>query len=51
MDLPTKNRPKKIAVFTAASDTFNLKNINCTTEQSFEMIKPVVESAKKRDLK
>jgi hydroxymethylglutaryl-CoA lyase len=47
MELPVKNRPKKIAVFTAASDTFNLKNINCTTEQSFEMIKPVVESAKK----
>ena len=47
MNLPEKNRPKKIAVFTSASDTFNLKNINCTTEQSFEMIKPVVESAKK----
>lgn len=32
----------KIAVFTAASETFNQKNINATIEESIERFKPVV---------
>jgi hydroxymethylglutaryl-CoA lyase len=42
---------KSIAVFTATSDQFNMKNINATIEESLERIKPVVEAAKKEDLK
>jgi len=36
----------KIAVLTAASDTFNRKNINTDIEGSFEILKPVVRNAK-----
>jgi len=32
----------KIAVFTAASETFNLKNINATIEESLNRLRPVV---------
>jgi hydroxymethylglutaryl-CoA lyase len=36
----------KIAVFTAASETFNKKNINATIAESLERFKPVVRRAK-----
>ncbi len=36
---------KEVAVFTAASDTFNQKNINATISKSFERIEPVVKEA------
>ena len=36
---------KKIAVFTAASESFNQKNINCSIEESFQKIEPVVTRA------
>jgi hydroxymethylglutaryl-CoA lyase len=35
----------KISVLTAASDTFNRKNINTDIEGSFEILKPVVRNA------
>lgn len=35
-----------IAVFTAASDTFNKRNINMTVDESFEAIGPVVARAR-----
>lgn len=38
---------KKIAVFTAASETFNDKNIHCSIVESLERFKPVVREAKK----
>ena len=37
--------PHKIALFTAASETFNKKNINATIEESVERFRPVVASA------
>jgi isopropylmalate/homocitrate/citramalate synthase len=37
---------REIAVFTAASDTFNRKNINMTVAESLEVQRPVVEAAK-----
>ncbi|WP_053377991.1 hydroxymethylglutaryl-CoA lyase [Nitrospira moscoviensis] len=37
----------KIAVFTAASDTFTRRNINCTVRESIERFKPVVSGAKR----
>ena len=37
---------RQIAVFTAASDAFNLKNINCDIDQSLHRIAPVVDRAR-----
>lgn len=37
----------KIAVFTAASDTFTRQNINCTIDESIERFMPVVYDAKR----
>jgi hydroxymethylglutaryl-CoA lyase len=37
----------KIAVFTAASETFARRNINCTVRESIESFKPVVAGAKR----
>ncbi len=36
---------KNVAVFTATSDTFNMKNINATVSRSFDRIEPVIEKA------
>ncbi|NPB03769.1 MAG: hydroxymethylglutaryl-CoA lyase [Thermotogae bacterium] len=41
----------KIAVLTAATDTFNLKNINTDIEGSFQRLIPVVRKAKTEGLK
>ena len=37
---------REIAVFTAASETFNLRNINASIEESFARFAPVLERAK-----
>lgn len=36
---------KEIAVFTAASESFNKKNINCSIQESLDRFKPVIQSA------
>jgi isopropylmalate/homocitrate/citramalate synthase len=36
---------REIAVFTAASETFNRRNINCGIEESIERFRPVVSAA------
>jgi hydroxymethylglutaryl-CoA lyase len=36
---------QEIAVFTAASEGFTKKNINCTIQESLEKFKPVIEDA------
>jgi hydroxymethylglutaryl-CoA lyase len=36
---------QQIAIFTAASETFNQRNINCSIDESLERFKPVVELA------
>lgn len=41
---------REIAVFTAASDAFNRKNINCTILESLERIGPVVQEARAKKL-
>ncbi len=41
---------RDIAVFTAASDTFNLRNINATIEGSFERFAPVLARAREEGL-
>ncbi|HWZ50540.1 MAG TPA: hydroxymethylglutaryl-CoA lyase [Granulicella sp.] len=35
----------EVAVFTAASETFSQKNINCSIAESFERFRPVLEAA------
>jgi isopropylmalate/homocitrate/citramalate synthase len=42
---------EEIAVFTAASETFNRKNINVSIEESIERFVPVLELAKARGLR
>ena len=37
---------QEVAVFTAASETFNLKNINAGIDESIERFRPVLERAK-----
>jgi hydroxymethylglutaryl-CoA lyase len=39
-------RVDKVAVFTAASETFNRKNINASIEESLRRFQPVIESAR-----
>ncbi len=41
---------REIAVFTAASDAFNRKNINCDIQESLERIRPVVQQARSNKL-
>jgi len=36
---------KEIAIFTAASETFTQKNINCSIEESFQRFIPVIDTA------
>ncbi len=40
----------EIAVFTAASEEFNRKNINCSIDESIERFKPVIEKARSLDI-
>ena len=42
---------KEIAVFSAASETFSRKNINCSIAQSIQRFEPVVEKAQSQGLK
>lgn len=41
---------KSVAVFTAASDAFNRKNINCDIAESLARIRPVVEQSRAKGL-
>ncbi len=42
---------QEVAVFTAASETFNQKNINCSIEESFDRFVPVMERARNLNIK
>lgn len=42
---------KEVAVFGAASDAFSQKNVNCTASESIERFRPVLEAAKKNNVK
>jgi hydroxymethylglutaryl-CoA lyase len=42
---------KEIAVFTAASESFNQRNINCSIQESIERFKPVMALAKEYKIK
>lgn len=47
MEAALKCDVNEIAVFTAASETFSQKNINCSIDQSFDRIAEVIEMANK----
>lgn len=42
---------REAALFTASSETFSKRNINCSIEESFERFAPVVELCKKNKIK
>lgn len=42
---------RSISIFTAASETFNKRNINMSIEESFETFRPVVEKARAHDIR
>lgn len=41
---------REIAIFTAASESFNRKNINCSIDESFERFSPVIAAARAADM-
>lgn len=46
LDAALKTSAEVMAVFTAASESFNQKNINCSIDESLERFRPVIERAK-----
>lgn len=42
---------KEIAIFAACSESFSLKNINCSIDESFKRFEPVMALAKKHKIK
>ena len=51
MEAALSHDVKTIAVFTAASENFTQKNINCSIEESFERFAPIIEQAKEKNIK
>ena len=50
LDRALAAKADKIAVFTAASETFNRKNINASIEESIRRFQPVIERARRGSL-
>jgi len=50
MEQAIKANAKEIAIFTAASETFNKKNINSTIDESLNKFRPVIEEALKLNI-
>lgn len=46
-----KSGVQEIAIFAACSESFSLKNLNCSIEESFERFVPVLALAKKHKIK
>jgi hydroxymethylglutaryl-CoA lyase len=45
------SKVKEVSLFTAVSDSFTQKNINCSVDESFERFKPVMKLAKQNKIK
>lgn len=45
MDLAAAHKASEVAIFTAASESFTHKNINCSIQESLDRFKPVVSMA------
>lgn len=50
MDLATAHKASEVAIFTAASDSFVQKNINCSIQQSLDRFKPILSLAKAKGI-
>lgn len=51
MELAVKGGMKEVSVFTAASESFTQKNINCSINESLERFIPVIQMAKQNNIK
>lgn len=51
MELAIKGDMKEVAVFTAASESFTKKNINCSIDESLQRFIPVLALAKEHDIR
>ncbi len=51
MELAIASGMKEVAVFTAASELFTQKNINCSIDESLERFKPVISLAKEHNIR
>ena len=49
--LASELKPSEIAIFTAASEAFCQKNINCSIEESITRFEPVIASARAQDIR
>ncbi|TVQ58113.1 MAG: hydroxymethylglutaryl-CoA lyase, partial [Phycisphaerales bacterium] len=45
-----EHRPDKVAIFTAASETFSQRNTNATIAETIDRFAPVIEGAKKTEI-
>ncbi len=43
--------PEEICIFGSCTESFSLKNINCSIDESFERFKPIIALAKKRKVR
>ncbi|KAF9350923.1 3-hydroxymethyl-3-methylglutaryl-CoA lyase [Mortierella sp. AD094] len=50
LDSAIESGVKEVAVFLAASDSFSKMNINCTVEESFDRVKPLIVKAKEHGI-
>jgi len=51
MELALANNIKEVSVFTAASESFTQKNINCSIDESLDRFIPVIKIAKQHNVK
>lgn len=50
-ELALEAKANEVAIFTAVSERFTQKNINCSIEESIERFMPVIESAKSKNIR
>jgi hydroxymethylglutaryl-CoA lyase len=51
MEKAIKSNIKEIAIFTSVSDAFNMHNIKCNVDESFNRFEPIIEMAKPYNIK
>ena len=51
MELALATGVRDISIFTAASEAFNMNNINCTIDQSFNRFAPILNQAKQQGIR
>ena len=51
MELAVSNNVQDISIFTAASEAFTQKNINCSIDESFNRFTPIIQLAKEHGIR